>query len=656
MRIPLRDVSIKKKLLIIIMAASSVAVLLAAAGFITYEKFTFRQKMVRDLSSEADIIANRSTAALVFDNKEDAEENLNSLAANPRIVAACLFKGTTLFAQYPKGTDASSYPAPARPGARFEQDHLAVFREISHKGEKIGTLYLQSDLRELRQRLVDYSWMILVFMFESLTVTFLLSSALTRIITKPIFDLAQTAKKVSAGANYSLRAQRHGHDELGQLVDGFNEMLEQIQRREEALQEANDRLEKRVQERTRELEKAYNEIRQTQQNVMQQERLKALGQMASGIAHDINNALSPVIGFADLLSRAEPGITANGRKYLQHIKTSGEDIAHIVARLREFYRRRDQREPLLSVNLNNLAQQVIDMTRPRWRDIPQGLGLTVEVKTGFAPSLPDLIGIESELREGLTNLILNAVDALPQGGVIEVTTRAATPVAISGHNSLPTHIILEVSDNGTGMDEQTRKRCLEPFFSTKGRRGTGLGLAMVYGVMERHEGKIEIESKLACGTTMRLVFPIRKPPVEPEKPAETSAPPPGLQILCIDDEPLLRELLKETLESDGHTVQVSDSGQAGLEAFRAARGRGEPFDIVITDLGMPHLDGRQVAKALKSESPQTPIVLLTGWGTVIKEDGDMSAPVDGVLSKPPRARELRETLNRLISKANGSHS
>src|SRR6266700_6376201 len=241
-----------------------------------------------------------------------------------------------------------------------------------------------------------------------------------------------------------------------------------------------------------ELEGAYNELRQTQQTVMQQERLKALGQMASGIAHDINNALSPVVGFADLLARGEPGLTPNGKKYLRYIQTAGEDIAHIVARLREFYRRRDQRESLFSVNLNQLIQQVVDMTRPRWRDIPQGLGLTVERRANLDPLVPEFVGIESELREALTNLILNAVDALPQGGNIEVRTRAVSLEAGSASQRVPTHVVLEVSDTGIGMDEQARKHCLEPFFSTKGRRGTGLGLAMVYGVIERHEGKIEI--------------------------------------------------------------------------------------------------------------------------------------------------------------------
>jgi CheY-like chemotaxis protein/anti-sigma regulatory factor (Ser/Thr protein kinase) len=345
------------------------------------------------------------------------------------------------------------------------------------------------------------------------------------------------------------------------------------------------------------------------------------------------------------------GISDNGKKYLKHIRTAGEDIAHIVSRLREFYRRRDENESLLELNINALVEQVVEMTRPRWRDIPQSRGLTVEVHTNLAPDMPALVGIESEVREAITNLVLNGVDALPNGGKLTLRTRVTHCEVGEAGNEPPTYVIIEISDTGIGMNEETRKRCLEPFFSTKGKRGTGLGLAMVYGVMQRHEGNVEIESELGNGTTFRLIFPVRKKTQNGANGHDEGTAPQPLQILCIDDEPLLRDLLKEMLERDGHSVHVSDGGQSGLTAFRNAREQGNPFDIVITDLGMPYLDGRQVAKALKQESPTTPVVMLTGWGAFMKEDGTAPTQVDGVLSKPPRARELRETLCRLTATA-----
>jgi signal transduction histidine kinase/ActR/RegA family two-component response regulator len=386
------------------------------------------------------------------------------------------------------------------------------------------------------------------------------------------------------------------------------------------------------------LQKAYNELHKTQQAVMQQERLKALGQMASGIAHDINNALSPIVGFAELVVRTEPDLTEDTRKYLRYIKTAGEDISHTVAGLREFYRMRDDDEPLHALDLNRLAKQVIDMTRPRWRDLSQRRSIMVEVHQELAAELPKCVGIESEVREALTNLIINAVDALPTGGVITVRTRATEK-----------NVIAEITDNGIGMDEPTRKRCLEPFFSTKGRRGTGMGLAMVYGIMERHEGKVEIDSEPGKGTTMRLIFPARKVDLPAVKEPEKETIPGPFHILCIDDEPAIRELIYEMLHHDGHQVQVADGGKNGVTAFRTAREQSKPFDIVITDLGMPYMDGREVANILKNEAPAMPVVLLTGWGAFMQDES--TKQIDRILSKPPRISEIRTMLREVVPAA-----
>jgi CheY-like chemotaxis protein len=336
-------------------------------------------------------------------------------------------------------------------------------------------------------------------------------------------------------------------------------------------------------------------------------------------------------------------------KHLQNIKTAGEDIAHIVSRMREFYRRRDGKDALVEINLNKVAEQVSELTRPRWRDIPQARGITIELQTEFHEQIPTIVGNESELREAITNLLLNAVDAMPEGGKLTLRTRTRGWEQKPGGERRPAFAMIEVIDSGTGMTEEVRKRCLEPFFSTKGKRGTGLGLAMVYGIMERHEGRIEIDSRPRAGTTMRLVFPVRELQVAPvEKPNGPTRPLPALHILCIDDEPLLREMLKQILENGGHTVELADGGEQGIGLFRAAQTRKEPFDVVITDLGMPHVDGRQVAKFIKAESKETPVIMLTGWGTIMKEDGDLPAQVEGVLSKPPKIAELFEMLAKVI--------
>jgi signal transduction histidine kinase/ActR/RegA family two-component response regulator/HAMP domain-containing protein len=390
------------------------------------------------------------------------------------------------------------------------------------------------------------------------------------------------------------------------------------------------------------LQQAYEELRQSQHTILQQERLRALGQMASGIAHDINNAISPVALYTESLLEREPNLSSRARDYLNTIQRAIADVAQTVARMREFYRR-DQQSDLLPVELNQLIEQVLSLTRARWSDIPQERGIVIKVRQEPEHELPKILGTESDIRDALTNLVFNAVDAMPNGGTLVLRTRSADADLEDGSGRRPC-VQLEVCDSGVGMDEDTRRRCLEPFFTTKGERGTGMGLAMVYGMVRRHGGLIEIDSALGTGTTVRLIFarasstaqsmvgdcaPLRVTP---------------LRLLVIDDDPLLAESLLRILESEGHTVTLADGGAAGIEAFTAAHRAGKTFDVVMTDLGMPYIDGRAVAAAVKQLDPHTPVLLLTGWGQRLRTEHSVPAHVDLMLGKPPRLHELRRAL------------
>ncbi|MDB4793601.1 ATP-binding protein [Methylacidiphilales bacterium] len=392
------------------------------------------------------------------------------------------------------------------------------------------------------------------------------------------------------------------------------------------------------------LHQAYDDLRQTQQAVMQQERLRALGQMASGIAHDINNAISPIALYTESLLESEPGLSPRARDYLGTIQHAIDDVAQTVSRMKEFYRQREPQLTLAPVQVSRLIQQVIDLSRARWSDMPQQRGVFVKMETELAPELPTILGVESEIREALVNLVFNAVDAMPEGGILTLRTKLAT-TALE-----PRQVLVEVSDTGMGMDEDTRRRCFEPFFTTKGERGTGLGLAMVYGIARRHNAEIEIDSAVGKGTTIRFVFPV--PAIAPTEAGPTTTAftvPSRLRLLVVDDDPLLIKSLRDTLETDGHLVVTASGGQEGIEAFRKATEREEPFAAVITDLGMPYVNGRQVAAAIKNISPSMPIILLTGWGQRLVAEGDIPPHIDRVLNKPPKLRELREALAQLLS-------
>jgi CheY-like chemotaxis protein len=232
------------------------------------------------------------------------------------------------------------------------------------------------------------------------------------------------------------------------------------------------------------------------------------------------------------------------------------------------------------------------------------------MRTELAADLPTIMGADNEIREALTNLIFNAVDAMPNGGPLTLRTRVVQDEEAPSQESPPREFVqLEVIDAGIGMDEDTRRRCLEPFFTTKGERGTGLGLAMVYGTVQRHSANLEIESEVGKGTTMRLSFSV------------STKPAPGAEV-WVGTGAVLR----------------------GIDTFLAARAQGNPFPVVITDLGMPYVDGRKVSSAIKTASPETIVLMLTGWGQRLVAEGDIPPHVDHVLSKPPKLRALREAL------------
>jgi CheY-like chemotaxis protein len=317
------------------------------------------------------------------------------------------------------------------------------------------------------------------------------------------------------------------------------------------------------------------------------------------------------------------------------------EVEHPTKSLR--YRPRDAELTLAPVDINRTLQQVIDLTRARWSDIPQERGIVIRMQTEFEANLPTIMGAEHEIRDALTNLILNAVDAMPRGGTILLRSRTQT------RNASGPSVSVEVCDSGVGMSEAVRSQCLEPFFTTKGERGTGLGLAMVYGMVKRHSSELEIDSEPGAGTTMRLIFPVAAGASisAPQEVTAHSLRP--LRLLIIDDDPLVLESLQVALANDGHGIALAEGGQAGIDAFVASQQQPERFSVVITDLGMPHVDGRTVASAIKTLAPETPIILLTGWGHRLLADNDIPEHIDRVLGKPPKLADLRTALAELTA-------
>jgi CheY-like chemotaxis protein/anti-sigma regulatory factor (Ser/Thr protein kinase) len=325
-----------------------------------------------------------------------------------------------------------------------------------------------------------------------------------------------------------------------------------------------------------------------------------------------------------------------------------EGIAATVARMREFYRPRAAESAQLPVQLNTVALQVIDLTRARWDGMPRERGHVITVRTDLAADVPAIPGVEGEVREALVNLVLNAVDAMPNGGTLTLRTKLL-PAPHLGANA--GYVEVSVADTGVGMNDEVRRRCMEPFFTTKGDRGSGLGLASVYGVVRRHGAEIDIRSVQGRGTTISLIFPV---PAAPEAPVATTPPrrtqaaPERLRLLLVDDDTLFLKSLGDLLEADGHMVTETSGGQQAIDAFRAAQQRREPYSAVVTDLGMPYVDGRKVASRIRAMAGHVPIIMLTGWGHRMIATDDRPEHVDRVLSKPPKMAELRVALAELV--------
>jgi signal transduction histidine kinase len=399
------------------------------------------------------------------------------------------------------------------------------------------------------------------------------------------------------------------------------------------VQEQNSTLEQNVRERTIDLEKALTELKQTQRQIVQQERLAALGTMAGGIAHDFNNALSVIMGFSDiLLDKVDDGLTKEqAQQPLATILTAAEDASKIVGRLREFYRRDNDTEAVrVPVRFNELIEQAVLLTKPRWETQSRAYGIPIDVTTDLG-NIGFVLGDPASLREMLTNLIFNAVDAMPKGGTINLRTIAADDT-----------VRIEVSDTGTGMSDEVRERCLEPFFTTKGKKGTGLGLAMVFGIVKRHGGCMDIESALGKGTTFIIRFPTTAaPPEETEKANESLLRP--LKILVVDDQPVLCQLMCEFLENDFHSVETATNGREALEKFRA-----EKFDLVITDQIMAEMNGEELAREIKRVAPEIPVILVTGFAENSSAAGEKHPAIDYILAKPMSHATLRRALSTVM--------
>jgi signal transduction histidine kinase/CheY-like chemotaxis protein len=390
-----------------------------------------------------------------------------------------------------------------------------------------------------------------------------------------------------------------------------------------------------------EQQRALERLRHAQEELVRTEKLRALGQMSAGIAHDLNNMLAAILGQTELLRLRVK--LPEVQEALKVLYTAASDGAQVVRRLMDFGRQQPRR-PLVPCDLASLADEALEITRPRWQDEAQVQGRLIEIWRSLE-NIPRVQGDPSEIREALSNLILNAVDAMPTGGRLTLAGYTAPDAAAPG---TPDWVVLTVGDTGMGMSEETRGRIFDPFFTTKGLKGTGLGLAVTYGILKRHGGKIEVASTPGQGTIFTVWFRRAAAPQVPSPGEESPPAPVGLRVLLIDDEDPVRGTLASLLRAVGHTVLEADGGERGLACLA-----GGPVELVITDLGMPGMTGWEVARRVKAAHPRLPVILLSGWGQQISGSTPGCEHVDMVLAKPIRLEELQAAIARVVDEKQG---
>jgi signal transduction histidine kinase len=385
----------------------------------------------------------------------------------------------------------------------------------------------------------------------------------------------------------------------------------------------NARLLDEAQDAARKLQSVVDDLKATQAHLVRGETLSAIGKLASGMAHHLNNLFAVILGRLETLLVKVPDQEA--RRYLEIVQRAAQDGAEVVRRVQRFGRVQPVSRTV-PVDLNQLAQEVLELTRPRWHN--EALLRQIRIDTALdLGTIRPVAGELAPLREVLMNLLLNGIDAMPEGGRLILKTWMTGP-----------DVHCSVSDTGAGMSEEVRHRALDPFFTTKGPKSTGLGLSVTYGIVQRHNGKLEIDSAPGRGTTVTVTLPAMGTAMSAPAPAASPAlpAPSHLRVLIVDDEPEVRSALADMLEIAGHTAFQAAGGREALAWLEA----GQPVDLVLTDMGMPGMMGSEVARAIRGRWPNLKIGLMTGWDETEGLVADATSIVDFTLAKPFELKAL----------------